>query len=157
MAERVRHRKARGLLAQGSPRAGPVQGSLPGYQGLVGDIAGLLDQARRASVRAVNTIMTETYWQIGRLRRAIPTLKHQRGNHDSVAAPLAFSPLSSRPPIRGPHPHVTAQNPANARPSGACRNFSNARSRICRIRSRVTPMSAPIFSSVIASAPSSNP
>jgi hypothetical protein len=49
------------------------------------------------------------------------------------------------------------QNPASARPSGDSRSFSNARSRICRIRSRVTPISAPIRSSVIASPVSSRP
>ena len=49
------------------------------------------------------------------------------------------------------------QNPASALPSGDSRSFSNARSRICRMRSRVTPMSAPMRSSVMASDPSSRP
>ena len=49
------------------------------------------------------------------------------------------------------------QKPARAEPSGDSRSFSNARSRICLIRSRVTPISAPIFSRVIASDPCSRP
>ena len=36
------------------------------YLGLVQDLSGLLETARRASVRAVNTVMTATYWEIGR-------------------------------------------------------------------------------------------
>nr|MBA3585828.1 restriction endonuclease subunit S [Gemmatimonadota bacterium] len=43
----------------------PAQG-VPGYEGLVGEIGVLLDQARRTSARAVNAIMTATYWEIGR-------------------------------------------------------------------------------------------
>lgn len=39
----------------------------PGLYGdLVGGIAGVLEAARRASARAVNAIMTATYWEIGR-------------------------------------------------------------------------------------------
>jgi predicted nuclease of restriction endonuclease-like (RecB) superfamily len=36
-----------------------------GYTGLVGDIAGLLESARRASARTVNAFMTATYWEVG--------------------------------------------------------------------------------------------
>jgi hypothetical protein len=38
----------------------------PNYDGLVGDIAEMLAAARRASARAVNALMTATYWEIGR-------------------------------------------------------------------------------------------
>jgi predicted nuclease of restriction endonuclease-like (RecB) superfamily len=49
-----------------TPRAvRPVQGA-PAYDGLVGEIGVLLEQARRTSARAVNSIMTATYWEIGR-------------------------------------------------------------------------------------------
>jgi hypothetical protein len=37
------------------------------YHGLLADVSGLLEQARRGSSRAVNAIMTATYWEIGRL------------------------------------------------------------------------------------------
>jgi predicted nuclease of restriction endonuclease-like (RecB) superfamily len=36
------------------------------YSGLLGGIAGLLEAARRTSARAVNALMTATYWEIGR-------------------------------------------------------------------------------------------
>lgn len=36
------------------------------YPGLVGDIGALLEQARHSSARAVNALMTATYWEIGR-------------------------------------------------------------------------------------------
>jgi predicted nuclease of restriction endonuclease-like (RecB) superfamily len=36
------------------------------YAGLVGGISDLLETARRASARAVNSYMTATYWEIGR-------------------------------------------------------------------------------------------
>lgn len=37
-----------------------------GYGDLLGGIAALLEEARRASARAVNALMTATYWEIGR-------------------------------------------------------------------------------------------
>lgn len=36
------------------------------YGRLVSDISGLLEQARRSAARSVNTILTATYWEIGR-------------------------------------------------------------------------------------------
>jgi len=36
------------------------------YNLLIGDISSLLESARRTSARAVNTILTSTYWEIGR-------------------------------------------------------------------------------------------
>jgi hypothetical protein len=36
------------------------------YTGLVGNISELQETARRTSVRAINALMTATYWQIGR-------------------------------------------------------------------------------------------
>ena len=37
-----------------------------GYHTFLRDISALLEEARRSSVRSVNTIMTATYWEIGR-------------------------------------------------------------------------------------------
>lgn len=42
------------------------QDAVASYEVLLGDIVDLLDTARRATVRSVNTIMTTTYWMIGR-------------------------------------------------------------------------------------------
>ena len=36
------------------------------YRGLLDDVVGLLEAARRTSARAVNAVMTATYWEIGR-------------------------------------------------------------------------------------------
>lgn len=36
------------------------------YGKLVSEIGGLLEQARRGAARAVNAILTATYWEIGR-------------------------------------------------------------------------------------------
>ena len=36
------------------------------YPRFVGDIAGLLEMARRQAVRSVNAVLTATYWEIGR-------------------------------------------------------------------------------------------
>src|SRR5436190_10671085 len=36
------------------------------YSGLIGDIAELLETARRNAAQAVNALMTATYWEIGR-------------------------------------------------------------------------------------------
>ncbi len=38
----------------------------PGYDALIASISDLLDHARRSSARAVNGILTATYWEIGR-------------------------------------------------------------------------------------------
>lgn len=51
----------------GSRRTHDKRASLvPAYSGLVSDISNLLDSARRTSARAVNSILTATYWEIGR-------------------------------------------------------------------------------------------
>src|SRR5262249_13986358 len=38
----------------------------PMYETMLADVSTLLERARRESARSVNTIMTTTYWQIGR-------------------------------------------------------------------------------------------
>ena len=37
-----------------------------GYDAMLSDVVDLLESARRTSVRTINTIMTATYWEIGR-------------------------------------------------------------------------------------------
>jgi predicted nuclease of restriction endonuclease-like (RecB) superfamily len=39
---------------------------LSGYENLLGDIASLLESARRSAARSINALMTATYWLIGR-------------------------------------------------------------------------------------------
>ena len=40
--------------------------SIIGYDTVLSDVIDLLESARRASARTINTIMTATYWEIGR-------------------------------------------------------------------------------------------
>src|SRR5256886_9646956 len=81
--------------------------------------------------------------------------EQQEGARKCLPDPrILFSPGASvRLAFAGPQ--AARQKPLSALPSGDSRSFSNARSLICRILSRVTPISAPIFSSVMASLPSS--
>lgn len=48
------------------PKKQTVIPSSPNYSGLIGSIGDLLGVARRGSARAVNAVMTATYWEIGR-------------------------------------------------------------------------------------------
>jgi predicted nuclease of restriction endonuclease-like (RecB) superfamily len=43
-----------------------IQHRPPGYDGVLWGVVELLDAARRASARVVNSLMTATYWEIGR-------------------------------------------------------------------------------------------
>lgn len=66
--ENVRHRRE--CLIKEDPRWRKTNSPSPyqdtRYHGLLADVSGLLDQARRGAGRAVNAIMTATYWEIGR-------------------------------------------------------------------------------------------
>lgn len=53
--------KKKSIIAETTKPAGPA-----GYAGLHGGIVDLLEAARRATARAINTVMTATYWEIGR-------------------------------------------------------------------------------------------
>jgi DUF1016 N-terminal domain len=44
----------------------PARPLASNYTGLLGGISELLEAARRASARAVNALMTATYWEVGR-------------------------------------------------------------------------------------------
>ena len=54
------------------------------YGGLLGDVVLLLETARRTSARAVNAVMTATYWEIG--RRIVEV--EQQGSAQSRSAGL---------------------------------------------------------------------
>jgi hypothetical protein len=45
------------------------------YSQLLNGVAELLDQARKYSVRSINAIMTQTYWEVGQDRGARATGK----------------------------------------------------------------------------------
>jgi predicted nuclease of restriction endonuclease-like (RecB) superfamily len=49
------------------PAAAPLgPPALPGYDAVLSGIAGLLEASRRSAARAVNAVLTSTYWEIGR-------------------------------------------------------------------------------------------
>lgn len=53
------------MISKNKPRWGqPTKHS--DYDSMLSGVAGLLEEARRSSARAVNAIMTATYWEIGR-------------------------------------------------------------------------------------------
>ncbi len=50
--------------------------AVKGYDTILSDVVDLLESARRASVRTINTIMTATYWEIGRR-----IVEYEQGGH----------------------------------------------------------------------------
>jgi hypothetical protein len=54
-------------MAKSSKKAQPVKRDKDSenYRAILGEITELLQSARRTSARAVNTIMTAVYWEIG--------------------------------------------------------------------------------------------
>jgi len=49
----------------GGVREGKLTGGKAGYADVLADIAMVVEEARRAAARSINTIMTATYWEIG--------------------------------------------------------------------------------------------
>ncbi len=45
---------------------GKAGAPLPGYDGLLADVVRVIEDARRTAARSVNTVMTTTYWLVGR-------------------------------------------------------------------------------------------
>ncbi len=54
------------LMARRKKPTALIPSGAAAYGGLVTGIADLLDQARRGAARAINSILTATYWEIGR-------------------------------------------------------------------------------------------
>lgn len=57
---------ARRISTRSPDRRSGNQARRPGYTTVLKGLAGLVDHARQASARAVNTVMTATYWEMGR-------------------------------------------------------------------------------------------
>jgi hypothetical protein len=53
-------------MAKGRKGSRLASSSVSAYSGLMTGIADLLDRARRAAARSVNSVLTTTYWEIGR-------------------------------------------------------------------------------------------
>ena len=43
-----------------------VPATMPDYDAILAELVGLLESSRRVAARAVNAVMTATYWEIGR-------------------------------------------------------------------------------------------
>ena len=61
---RSKHSRGKSATVPASPR--PDVSVSGDYGRLVSDISGLLEQARRTAARSVNSIITATYWEVGR-------------------------------------------------------------------------------------------
>ncbi len=62
------------MSKKGKPKTAPTKTDqlvakggrgIAAYDAVLSDIVALLEQARRAAVRSVNTVMTATYWAVG--------------------------------------------------------------------------------------------
>lgn len=97
------------------------------YSGLLGDIVSLLESARRSSARAVNAVMTATYWEIGRRIVEVEQRGEERAGYgDELILRLStdltarfgrgFSPVNLRQMRRffGNWPEVQIQQTASA-------------------------------------------
>jgi predicted nuclease of restriction endonuclease-like (RecB) superfamily len=63
----------------------------PRYSGLVRDLSGLLESARRAAARTVNAVMTATYWEIG-----CRIVEHEQGGAKRAAYGKELIPRLAR-------------------------------------------------------------
>ena len=63
------------------------------YDGLLGEVVVLLETARRTAARAVNAVMTATYWEIG--RRIVEV--EQRGERRAEYGASLIERLAARP------------------------------------------------------------
>lgn len=54
-----------GMARKSRRKGGAVLATPPDYANLFEQVAGVVDEARRTSARAINSLMTATYWLIG--------------------------------------------------------------------------------------------
>src|SRR5271165_7156966 len=66
------------------------------YDGLLGEVVVLLDSARRTSARAVNAVMTATYWEIGRRIVEVEQRGDQRADYGDELVKRLAADLTSR-------------------------------------------------------------
>ena len=78
-----------------SPPADALQ-PVADYGGLLADVVSLLESARRTSVRAVNAVMTATYWEIGRRIVEVEQRGDQRADYGDELVKRLAADLTSR-------------------------------------------------------------
>lgn len=77
-------------------RAAPLSKSPPDYDSVVAGMVDLLEQARRASVRAVNALMTASYWEIGRRIVEFEQAGEKRAGYGEELIPRLAQDLTAR-------------------------------------------------------------
>jgi hypothetical protein len=77
-----------------TPAKPPVQDE--DYTAFLGDLSGLLEQARRASARAVDGILTATYWEMGRRIVQFEQGGQERAAYGEGLLPRLAQDLSAR-------------------------------------------------------------
>jgi predicted nuclease of restriction endonuclease-like (RecB) superfamily len=70
--------------------------SVTGYDAMLSCVVELLEQARRTSARAVNTIMTATYWEIGRRIVEHEQLGKNRADYGKQVIDLLAADLTAK-------------------------------------------------------------
>ncbi len=136
----------------------------PRYDEVLGRIVGLLEAARRASARSVNTIMTATYWEIGRYIVEGEQGGSRRADYGEALISALSTDLTSRfgrgystrnlasmrlfflkwPILQTP----SAQSPSNeaiAAPTGPVRSAKAAKKPVGRIRQSTFAQSVSSF------------
>jgi predicted nuclease of restriction endonuclease-like (RecB) superfamily len=78
-----------------SPPADALQ-AVADYGGLLADVVSLLESARHTSVRAVNAVMTATYWEIGRRIVEVEQRGDQRADYGDELMKRLASDLTIR-------------------------------------------------------------
>lgn len=66
------------------------------YSGLLGDVVTLLESARRMSARAVNSVMTATYWEIGKRIVEVEQRGEQRAGYGDELIQRLATDLTAR-------------------------------------------------------------
>jgi predicted nuclease of restriction endonuclease-like (RecB) superfamily len=66
------------------------------YDGLLGEVVSLLETARHASARAVNAVMTATYWEIGRRIVEVEQQGTERASYGKELIPQLAADLTER-------------------------------------------------------------
>lgn len=69
---------------------------LVGYESIFGDVAEVIEDGRRAAARAVNAVMTATYWLVGRRIVEAEQAGEARAGYGEVLIERLSSDLTSR-------------------------------------------------------------
>src|SRR5512135_2529572 len=69
---------------------------LDGYDGMLRDLVGLLEDARRAAARSVNAVMTATYFAVGRRLVEEEQRGHARAGYGEALVERLAADLSAR-------------------------------------------------------------